>query len=116
MQLDRVDKKMEKEKGWYLYIIQCKDNSLYTGISVDVEKRFREHVEQTPKSAKYLRGRQPLTLVFATLVGEKSHALKMESAVKKLSKKQKLQLIQSKEPEMVLSLLCSGETFLSLKN
>ncbi|MGE4350256.1 MAG: GIY-YIG nuclease family protein [Candidatus Berkiella sp.] len=93
---------MTKEKDWYLYIIQCKDNSLYTGISVDVQKRFREHVEQTPKCAKYLRGRQPLTLVFIALVGEKSQALKMENVVKKLSKRAKLKLIHSKKAELAL--------------
>ncbi|MCS5707385.1 GIY-YIG nuclease family protein [Candidatus Berkiella cookevillensis] len=99
--------KVTKEKSWYLYIIQCRDNSLYTGISVDVEKRFREHVEQTPRSAKYLRGRQPLTLVFVALVGEKAQALKMENAVKRLSKQSKLKLIHSPKAELALFSLLS---------
>lgn len=92
--------KMTKEKSWYLYIIECKDNSLYTGISIDVEKRFRQHVEQTSKCAKYLRGRQPLTLVFVALVGEKAQALKIENVVKKLSKKEKIKLIHAPKEEI----------------
>lgn len=89
-----VSKKMQQK--WWLYIIRCKDNSLYTGITNDVKKRFKDHQAQNHKTAKYLRGRAPLKLVYSQEVGTKSQALKAEIVVKKLSKEKKLQLIKHK--------------------
>ena len=79
---------------WFLYIIQCNDGTLYTGITLDVERRFAEHVSQGPKSAKYLKGRVPLILVFADVVGEKGLAYQLERKVKRLSQKRKTELIR----------------------
>lgn len=78
---------------WFVYIIRCADNSLYTGISKCVERRFQEHCEGGAKSAKYLRGRSPLALVFQASVGNRSEASKVEYAVKQLSKAEKESLI-----------------------
>ena len=84
---------MDTQK-WSLYIIRCKDNSLYTGITTDINRRFSEHQGDGKKAgAKYLRGRAPLTLVFSSLVGTRSEASKMEIKVKKLSKAAKERLI-----------------------
>ena len=78
---------------WFLYIIGCRNGSLYTGISSDVCRRFAEHQSEGATGSKYLKGRTPLTLVFHKKVGSKSLALKVEHKVKKLSKGKKERLI-----------------------
>ena len=83
---------MEDEKAvWYLYILRCGDNSLYTGITPDVEKRFAMHC--SGRGAKYTRGRGPLKLVYRERVGSYSEALKRERSVKSLTRNQKEKLI-----------------------
>ena len=78
---------------WYLYLVRCRDGSLYTGISTDVPRRFAQHQEEGGGGSKYLRGRGPLALVFQKKVGTESLALKVEHKVKKLSKARKERLI-----------------------
>ena len=80
------------ESVWYLYILRCGDGTLYTGITTDVEKRLEAH--RAGKGAKYTRGRSPLELVYRETCGSHSDALKRESAVKKLTREQKEQLIR----------------------
>ena len=77
---------------WYLYILRCKDGSLYTGITTDVEKRLEAH--QSGKGAKYTRGRGPLALVYKEEYGDHSEALKRELEVKALTRAEKLKLIE----------------------
>ena len=79
------------ENTWYLYILRCKDGTLYTGITTDVEKRFQTH--QSAKGAKYTRGRNPLELVYREKCGTHSDALRREWEVKQLSREQKQALI-----------------------
>ncbi len=74
---------------WYIYMIRCRDGTLYTGVSNDVTRRFEQHREMGKQGAKYLRGRGPLELVFQKKIGSRSSALKMEQKIKKLSKSQK---------------------------
>ena len=76
--------------SWYIYILRCGDDTLYTGITDDVEKRFAAHC--AGKGAKYTRGRGPLTLVHTEEVEDKSAALKREHAIKKLSRAEKMKL------------------------
>lgn len=78
---------------WSLYLIRCADNSLYCGISKDVKRRFLEHQKMGKKTAKYLRGRGPLQLVFQTTIGEYSDALKMEMRLKSLDKSGKERIV-----------------------
>ena len=78
---------------WYVYILRCRDGSLYTGIATDVERRLADHL--TDKGAKYLRGRGPLKLVFKKQVGEKGRALKVERRVKRLPRHRKEALIET---------------------
>lgn len=85
--------KNEKQDDWHLYIIECKDGTFYTGITLDVERRFEEHATGGPKSAKYVRGKGPLTLAFSAPVGAKGRAYQMEKKVKRLSKKRKIDLV-----------------------
>lgn len=84
---------MSQDKQWTVYIIQCNDQSLYTGITLDVERRFKEHAAQGVQCAKYLRGKGPLKLVYQQHVIGKSTALKLEYQIKQLTRAQKLNLI-----------------------
>ena len=79
------------EKTWYLYILRCRDGSLYTGITDDVQRRLATH--RAGKGAKYTRGRGPLELVYSEICGSHSDALKRELAIKALTKPEKLKLI-----------------------
>ncbi len=79
------------EPIWYLYILRCKDNTLYTGITTRVEERLKAH--SSGKGAKYTRGRDPLELVYQERCGTHSQALKRELAVKALSREEKERLI-----------------------
>ena len=83
------------KKKWSVYIVRCKDNSLYTGISNDVDERFATHQAQGQKCAKYLRGRAPLELVFVTVIGSMSEASKLEWEIKQYSMEEKEALISS---------------------
>ena len=76
-----------------MYIVRCRDGSLYTGIATDVERRVADHLAN--KGAKYLRGRGPLKLVFKKQVGEKGRALKVERKVKRLPRHEKEALIKT---------------------
>ena len=78
---------------WYVYIVRCRDGSLYTGIATDVERRIADHLAN--KGAKYLRGRGPLKLVFKKQVGKKGRALKVEHKVKRLPRNEKEALIKT---------------------
>ena len=79
---------------WYLYILKCGDGTLYTGIAVDVQARLQQH--RSGKGAKYTRGRSPLELVYTEQCGNHSVALKREIAVKRLSRKEKEEMIAKK--------------------
>lgn len=79
------------EKCWFLYILRCRDDSLYTGITTDVDARLEAH--RAGKGAKYTRGRGPLELVYSEECGDHSTALKRELAVKALTRDEKWKLI-----------------------
>ena len=78
----------------YVYMIRCKDGSLYTGWTNNLEKRFRNHCEG--KGAKYTRGRGPLELVYYEVFEDKKDAMKIEYAIKQLKKSEKEKLINYK--------------------
>jgi putative endonuclease len=65
---------------WYVYIVRCRDGSLYTGIATDVERRIVDHLAN--KGAKYLRGRGPLKLVFKKQVGKKGRDIKKRRSLR----------------------------------
>lgn len=83
------------DSKWSVYMVRCGDGSLYTGIATDVDRRFSEHLEQGPKTAKYLRGRLPLELVYRKEIGNRSEASKEELRIKRLSVSAKLALVES---------------------
>ena len=80
------------EKCWYLYILRCRDDSLYTGITTDVQSRLEAH--RAGKGAKYTRGRAPLELVYSETCGDHSTALKREAQIKSLPRAGKMKLIE----------------------
>ena len=84
------------ETIWYLYILRCGDDSLYTGITTDVDKRLEAH--RSGKGAKYTRGRGPLALVYREECGSHSDALRRELEIKKLPREEKRKLITAAKP------------------
>ena len=77
---------------WYVYIIRATDQSLYTGITTDVQRRFAEH-QSGRAGAKYFRGRSPEEIVMVESGHDRSSASIREAQIKKLTREQKLELI-----------------------
>lgn len=85
-------------KAWYVYILRCGDDTLYTGSTDDIARRLTAH--NSGKGAKYTRGRGPLELVYSEELSTHSDALKREIAIKRLTRKEKLMLIQKEDNEL----------------
>ena len=83
----------ERSKLWYVYLLRCADNTLYCGITTDLQKRLRQHNGELIGGAKYTKVRQPCELVYSEQVENRSEASKREYAIKKLSKASKEKLI-----------------------
>lgn len=77
---------------WLVYIMRCADDTLYTGITSDLERRTAEHNSGT--GAKYTRGRTPVVPVYHERCADKSEALRREIQIKAMTRKQKLELIK----------------------
>lgn len=75
----------------YVYIVECRDGTLYTGYTVNLENRVAVH--NSGKGAKSIRGKLPVKLVYSETYTNKSDALKREAAIKRLSRKKKLELV-----------------------
>jgi putative endonuclease len=82
---------MKKNRGWHIYILECGNGSLYTGIAKDVKKRLDEH--KSGKGAKYTRSFGVKRLVYEEAARTRSGALKREAAIKRLERPEKLKLI-----------------------
>ena len=83
-----------ESKQWFVYILRCADNSLYTGVTLDVNKRLDQHNGINKNGAKYTHGRRPVKLVYQEAVISRSTACKREYAIRCLNKSQKEDLIQ----------------------
>ena len=81
---------------YYLYILRCSDNSLYCGQTNNLERRINEHNFDNNKSAKYLRGKKPVKLVYSEKYSTLQEAMKREIQIKKLTKAKKEAMIESK--------------------
>lgn len=81
------------DKKYYLYILECSDSTLYTGITTDLHRRVEEH-NSSNLGAKYTRGRRPVGLIYSKEFDDRSMASKAESLFKKLSKIKKLEAIR----------------------
>ena len=82
-------------KPWFVYILRCADDTLYTGVSTDVARRLREH-ETGKAGAKYTRARGPLMLVYSEVCASRSDAQKREAAIKRLTRTEKESLIKDR--------------------
>lgn len=88
----------DSDHCWSLYLVRMASGQLYCGISTDVERRFAEHCANGAKTARALRGRGPLALVYQTVVGGHGDALRAEMRVKKLPKAEKEKLVRGERP------------------
>jgi len=79
--------------SWQVYIVQCRDGSLYTGITTDLDKRIAAH--NAGHGAKYTKARRPVCLVYCEPAADRRHANQREYAIKKLRKSAKLELIKN---------------------
>lgn len=86
-----MKKKAASSGAWHVYILRCKGGVLYTGITKDVKRRFKEHQS---KSAHFTSYNPPEAVVYTEKVRTRSQALKREAAIKRLKRAQKLALIQ----------------------
>jgi putative endonuclease len=80
---------------WFLYVLECIDGTLYTGITTDPKRRLHEH-NFTKKGAKYTRGRRPSKMIYCREFSSRSHAARLEYRFRKLSKDKKERVIQGK--------------------
>ena len=78
---------------WFVYMVRCADNSLYTGITTDIERREKEHNSKKGMAARYTRVRQPVSMVYQESCEDRSAAAKREWAIKQLNKRQKELLV-----------------------
>jgi len=81
---------------WFVYMLRCSDNSLYTGVTTDLNKRLLKH--NSGQGAKYTRARLPVSLAWSETAKNESFAKKREAALKKLSKSEKENLVGSSTP------------------
>jgi putative endonuclease len=82
---------MIKSKKYFVYIVECADGTLYTGITTDLNRRVEEH-NASPVGAKYTSARRPVSLVYSKKYKDRSSASMEEARIKKLTKKEKLEL------------------------
>ena len=83
---------------YYVYMLRCRDGSLYTGYTTDLDARVRVHNGEGKGGAKYTRSRRPVTLAYSEEYSDKSEALKRECEIKRLSRVQKEALIEPSVP------------------
>jgi putative endonuclease len=79
---------------WYVYILRCADGSLYTGVARDLQRRLLQHNGELTGGSRYTRGRRPVELLWSVAESDRSAAQRREAAIKKLSRDQKLRLLQ----------------------
>lgn len=82
------------EPRWFLYMLRCRDNTLYTGITTDLERRLTQHNDGS--ASRYTRSRKPVKMVYNEICDDHSAALKRECAVKKLTREEKKRLVKKK--------------------
>lgn len=83
------------EYNWFVYIIRASDDSLYTGITLDVPRRFQDHC--SGRGARYFRGRRPIAIVYIEDGFDRSGASRREAEIKRMSRAQKLALTTAGE-------------------
>lgn len=89
-------RRKESMGSWFVYVVRCRDGSLYTGISTDVNARIAQH--NAGAGARYTRARGPVTLVHFERKRSRSNALRREAAIKALSRMEKIELVRGVAP------------------
>jgi putative endonuclease len=79
--------------GWHVYMLECADGSLYTGVATDIERRLRQHNGEIVGGARYTSGRRPVALVWSETVADRTAAQVREAQIKKLDRSEKLELL-----------------------
>lgn len=88
----------KKIKPWFVYILRCKDGTLYTGITTNIKRRIKEH-NGSKRGAKYTRSRRPVKLEAQWVYESRSAALREEARIKKLNRSDKIMLIRERKRE-----------------
>jgi putative endonuclease len=83
------------DNQWFVYLLRCNDNSLYAGVTTDLQRREDEHNHNNKIGAKYTRVRRPVSLIYYETMPSRSKACQREYQLKQLSKQQKERLISS---------------------
>lgn len=83
---------------WHVYMVRCEDDSLYAGVTTDIERRMREH--NAGKGARYTRSRRPVALVYTEKARSQSEALQREVQIKKMTKQKKENLVQGQRKDV----------------
>ncbi len=91
---------MEQKKRSFVYMVRCGDDSLYTGITKDIRQRMYDHYHKTEKGAKYTRSRRITGIEMVWEAESYSSAARLEYAIKRLQRKEKLKLIKEPEKEL----------------
>ena len=86
--------KRMSEKKYYTYILRCGDDTLYTGFTTDLEHRLQTH--NAGKGAKYTKARLPVEIIYHEEYPTKEEAMRREAAIKKLTRKQKIELMKNR--------------------
>ena len=94
---DRRPRTKASGDRWFVYMVRCADGSLYTGIAKDVARRCQQHNAGT--ASRYTRSRLPVVVVYEEGQRSRSLALKREAAIKAMTRRQKLALIDSNRPQ-----------------
>lgn len=92
--------------SWFVYILECSDKSLYTGVTTALERRVEEHNE-AKAGAKYTRARRPVRLVYYEPCDDRADACRREFEIKQLSKRQKLALLAHAKVDLNVEQNCS---------
>jgi putative endonuclease len=92
---------VSEPRGWHVYLLECVDGSLYTGIAIDVEQRFRKH--QVGRGARYTRSHPPRCLLAAFACADRSEASRFEHLIKQLSATDKRRLCDPQQRATLLA-------------
>ena len=84
--------------GWTVYVLECADGTLYTGIARDLSRRLRQHNGELTGGPRYTRGRRPVRLLWSESAADRSLAQAREAAIKNLSRAQKLGVVRQRAP------------------
>lgn len=84
---------MAEDSPWWVYMVRCADDTLYTGVATDPERRLAEHNGDDRLGAKYTRSRRPVVLVYREGCGSRAEACRREAAIKRLDRRGKLTLL-----------------------